>query len=149
MSVTDMDAIMFETDLQKKIAEIRQHKSAASLMKLMQQYDWSEGFEIPLAVITHSCCDLGLALYLFWQSDEARQYYKGESDTDDEYQLAFCKTLVDGLLKGRYKEGSNKFDTGFYGEHLFPEGSAVHELRALKTQRAQKLYADALLQPVL
>lgn len=149
MSDTDMEAIRYERDLQKRIGEVRQLKSAASLMKLMQHYNWNEGFEIPLAVITHSCCDLGLALFLFWESDDARQYYKGEHYTDDEYLLAFCKTLVGGLLKGYYKEGCNKFDTGYYGEHLAPEGSAVHELRALRTQSARQYYADALLQPVL
>lgn len=144
------DTSVYDTGLQQKIDDIRQMKSAASLMKLIQTYAWEDGFEIPLTVITHASCDLGLALFLFWELDEARSYYRGEEqDEADEYRLAFCKTLVEGLMKGKYKAGSNKYDTGFYGADLAPEGSAVHELRALRTRRAKEHYPDPFLYPVL
>lgn len=145
------DTIVYDTGLQPRIDDIRQMKNASSLMKLMQTYNWDDGFEIPLTVITHSSCDLGLALFLFWELDEVRSYYRGEESDNaaDEYRLAFCKTLVEGLIKGKYKAGSNKYDTGFYGEHLAPEGSAVHELRALRTRRAKEHYPDPFLYPVL
>ncbi len=144
-----MDATDRETDLRKKIAAVRQLKSDIALMKLMHGYDWNEGFEIPLTVITHRRCDLGLALFLFWRRHEVQQYYREKVHIGDDYQLAFCKTLINGLLKGAYQPGNNKYDTGCYGAHLAPEGSAVHELRALRTQRAQEHYPDPFLQPVL
>lgn len=143
--------ILDEQNMEKRIAGMRKLNTARALMELATRYHWEDGWEIPLMMVIHARCDLGLALFLFWEFEEARLYFHNQwkAGPGDEYRLAFCQTLVEGLLKGRYPIGENKYDTGFYGMQLSPQGSYEGLVRAVKTIKAREQYPEALLYPVL
>ncbi|WP_118976245.1 DUF4274 domain-containing protein [Taibaiella koreensis] len=127
------------------------------LWALMSHYNWDDGFAIPLETVRHAQCDLGLALMLFWEFDEARIFYDNPeslkrefyNETDNDYRTAFCQTLIDGIRNGHYQPGSNKYDTGFYGEDLDLENASRQRIRAIKTKKARERYEEAFLKPLL
>lgn len=93
-----------------------------TLWELMSQYNWDDGFAVPLAVIQHPACDRGLALRMFWELDDAGQTHyldedsglreayvaEAEHETEEfELLLAYSTALVDGLRNGKFQRGRN------------------------------------------
>lgn len=133
------------------------------LWDLMSAHNWDEGFEIPLAVVTHPRCDRGLALRLYWELDDSarihhsdeenalRELYSAEAEYDPEgFELLgkYCTALVGGLRAGTFPLGRNSFDTGFFGLDDPALTERQRKIRAVHTRRAQREHEDGFLHPV-
>ena len=135
-------------------------KDETALYRLAEEYNWNDGFEVPLAIVQNQACDLGLALMLFWEIDEPKLYVK---DPDSEFlaspdyvpesqqqaKLEFCRILTEGLRESRFAHGANQYDTCFFGEELFEDGSRQAKIREIKTRKALQEYEECFLRPCL
>ncbi|WP_306367831.1 DUF4274 domain-containing protein [Nocardiopsis sp. CC223A] len=146
--------------LADRVAELTDERR---LWELMSAYNWDEGFEVPLAVVTHPRCDRALALRLFWELDDtARIHHSDEANAlrenhtaearyqpeDFDRMVRYCSTLVSGLWEGTFPIGANSFDTGFFGLDDPALTDRQRALRTDRTRRAQQEYEDGFLRPV-
>ncbi|MFL1379478.1 DUF4274 domain-containing protein [Nocardiopsis protaetiae] len=133
------------------------------LWELMSAYNWDEGFEVPLAVVTHPRCDRALALRLFWELDDTAQIHRSDEENglkenyaaearyepeDFGRMVRYCIAVVSGLREGSFPVGANSFDTGFFGFDDPALTDRQRTLRAARTRRAQQEYEDCFLRPV-
>ena len=66
-------------------------------------YNWDDGFEIPLAIINNQFCDLGTALMIFYLAEgEAILDLKLDSDVSGEWE-ELVSVLYDMILNDRFK----------------------------------------------
>ncbi|ALC04511.1 hypothetical protein CDES_00115 [Corynebacterium deserti GIMN1.010] len=66
----------------------------SALWELMSQYNWDDGFIIPLAVSSHPRCDRALALRMFWELDDSAQLHYGLEEVADHemYAKDLCRS---------------------------------------------------------
>lgn len=135
-----------------------------ALWELMSEYNWDDGFVVPLAVVSHPRCDRALALRMFWELDDAAQLHHGDEDaaireiyaSDAEFDpdgfralLAYCNTLVERLREQSFPSGRNRFDTGYFNLDDPTLTERQRAIRAAHTKLAQKEFDDAFIQPAL
>ncbi|MDN3694983.1 DUF4274 domain-containing protein [Chryseobacterium tructae] len=145
-----------EETLNTRLKLLHKIEDPLLLWELMSHYNWDDGFVIPLEVVKHNQCDLGLAMMLFWEFEEAKMYYEDpasivsnyDNTEESTYKSQYCKTLINGIRKGLYLSGVNKYDTGFLGEKMPIEDERKQKMRALKTKRALETYESVFLSPV-
>lgn len=133
------------------------------LWALMSAYNWDDGFEVPLAVVTHPRCDRALALRLYWELDDSaqlhhsnenaalREAYSAEAEHHPEEfdrLVRYCSALVRGLREQTFPIGLNTFDTGFFALDDPALTDRQRTLRAARTRRAQREHEDGFLRPV-
>lgn len=126
------------------------------LRQLVEGYNWDDGIAIPLEIVKHPCCDLGLALLLFWEYDIARMYYldplsiinEYDSEEEKKNKISFCEILISGIRNSTYKAGDTKYDTGFFGEGLYSGDERKRKIRDIKTRKARELYEEVFMKPV-
>ncbi|MGW4480941.1 DUF4274 domain-containing protein [Rhodococcus triatomae] len=160
--MTDIERILtHDADDHGRLADrVSALADETALWALMDDYNWDDGFEVPLAVVRHLRCDRALALRLFWELDDsAREFHDEQTplgstfapyDAEEARRVDdYCRTLVDGLREERFPTGRNTFDTGFF--HLDDPALTERQrkLRAAKTTRTQRDYADGFIRPVL
>lgn len=130
----------------------------------MSEYNWDDGFAVPVAVVQHAQCDRALALRLFWELDDAarihlsdeenalREHYSAEAAYAPEnfqHIVAYATTLTSRLRRGDYPDGANEYDTGYMSVDLPDQTERQRKLRELRTARARREYDDAFLRPAL
>lgn len=135
-----------------------------ALWNLMSEYNWDDGFAVPLAVVQHAHCDRALALRLFWELDDAarihlsdeenalREEYSAEAAYSPEnfkHIVAYATILTGRLRRGDYPDGANEYDTGYMSVDLPDQTERQRKLRELRTARARQEYDDAFLRPAL
>lgn len=83
--------------------------SYSELEKLLDEYNWDDGFEIPKKILDSSCCDLALALKIFYLAD-GFAYLGG---TAEESRLSewkqFIYSLYNSILGDKYKEMGRRY----------------------------------------
>ena len=146
--------------LADRVAELADERR---LWELMSAYNWDDGFEVPLAVVTHPRCDRALALRLFWELDDSAQIHHSDETcalqenytVEARYQpeefdrmVRYCSALVSGLQEGTFPLGANSFDTGFFGFDAPALTDRRRTLRIARTRSAQQEYEDGFLRPV-
>lgn len=134
------------------------------LWALFSDYNWDDGYSLPLAVVRHPRCDRALALRLFWELDDTARIHLSDEDNalgehygptkryqPEEFErlVAYATTLVDGIRRGAYPEGANTFDTGFMESNAPELSESKRKLRALRTKRALAEYDEAFLRPAM
>lgn len=135
-----------------------------ALWELMSEYNWDDGFAVPLAVVSHPRCDRALALRMFWELDDAAQLHHSDeaSGIRDAYSseakydpdgfhtlLTYCTTLVKRLREASFPIGQNRFDTGYFNLEDPTLTVRQRAIRAARTKQAQKRFEESFLQPVL
>lgn len=143
------------------LREIATASDESVLRELLENYNVDDGFAVLLAAVRHPRCDRGLALWLFWEADEAAQHYYADPEElaeaygslaryePEDYAdlVAYCATLVDGLRSGAFPSGRNAFDTGFFGTDDPGLTDRQRAIRAGRTKAAQRDFEDAFLRP--
>ncbi|MDR1795194.1 MAG: DUF4274 domain-containing protein [Erysipelotrichaceae bacterium] len=158
-----VEKILYSKDKSTAAKQVAELTSEEQIWELMENYNWDDGYAVPLAAVSHPCFDRALALYLFWEIDEAPQHYYagGEKGLREIYSymlkyqpeeypvlVKFCKTLVDGIRVGTYPISSHSYDTGFFGFDNPDLTESQTKLRMAKTKLKQKEYEDTFLMPV-
>jgi len=158
-----VEKILCSEDKSAAAEQVAGLTSEEQIRELMENYNWDDGYAVPLAAVTHPGCSRALALYIFWEIDEApRHYYEGGEEglreiysymlkyQPEEYPVLvkFCETLVDGIRAGSYPVGSNSYDTGFFDFDNPDFTESQKKLRMGRTKLKQKEYEDAFLMPV-
>ncbi|QYR16825.1 DUF4274 domain-containing protein [Corynebacterium glutamicum] len=145
-------------------AEIADLSDETALWEIINEYNWDDGFAVPLAVVRHPKCDRALALRLFWDIDETAQIHHSDEESaiaelyastaendpaEFDRIMGYCTTLVEGLRKQTYPRGANRFDTGFFNLEDPSLTDRQRKIRAGKTKFALKNFEEAFLQPEL
>jgi hypothetical protein len=103
-----VDSLLYELEEPAEIASaVSQLRSAEELQHYLLQYNWNDGFGVPLLIAEHPECDLGVAMALFWLADGPR-FYTEEGGTKT--WKDFCKLLADRILTAHYKARQTSFD---------------------------------------
>lgn len=154
-----VENIIRQCNSKTRIDLVKKIDNSEDLFSLIENYNWDDGFELPFVVVSHDKCDLGLALMLFWEFDEPKFYYENpkskwlfsdyEDEKEIEFKINFCNILIEGIKNNQFKKGPNAFDTGFFGEDLYPENDRKSKIRKMKTKRALEEYEEAFLKPCL
>ena len=92
------------------IHDIEKMSTVDELKDAAQEYNWDDGFAIPISIANHRQCDLSVALSLFWLS-EAIVWFTGEVKANEYNQpwASFCSLITNRILNGYYKVGSGGF----------------------------------------
>ncbi len=80
------------------------------LKKILNEYNWDDGFEIPKKILSNQDCDLALALEIFYLAD-GFAYLEGfvkESKLEEWEQ--FIDTLYKDILSGKYSKTSSHYE---------------------------------------
>lgn len=153
-----IDQIIYQEEHEARRLDLTRSINDVNLLRqLVENYNWDDGFAIPVEVVKHPLCDLGLALLLFWEYDTPRMYYQDpvsiineyDSEEEKQHKISFCEILISGIRNGTYKAGVIKYDTGFFGEGLYPGDERKQRIREIKTKKAREQYEEVFMRPVL
>ena len=93
------------------IEMIEDISSADELQRAAIQYNWNDGFRLPVAIANHPQCDLAVALELFWLSDSISWYTKErELNSYNRDWAEFCELITERILSGFYHHGPDSFN---------------------------------------
>lgn len=72
-------------------------------------YNWNNGFDIPLAIINNSACTLGTALMIFYLADGYRYLTERNIVSDFPEWFSFVSGLYERISAGTYTDTSIAF----------------------------------------
>ncbi len=81
-----------------------------NLKKMLEEYNWDNGFEIPLTILNDKNCDLALALEIFYLADGAAYLDGFAKEAGLKEWREFIDTLYKDILKGRYPETGSHYE---------------------------------------
>lgn len=84
--------------------------SYKNLKKMMDNYNWDDGFEIPKKILSSPDCDLALALEIFYLADGFAYLDNFEMETSLKEWNQFIVSLYNDILCGRYIKDSNPYE---------------------------------------
>lgn len=91
---------------------IESTKDSQMLYVLMYNYNWDDGFEVPLKAIENKYCELSTALMIFYMADGMEYLFnknEEEYDEKDEWYI-FITKLYEDIIKRKFLEGDILFD---------------------------------------
>ena len=80
------------------------------LENLLDEYNWADGFETPIEILDNPCCDLALALKIFYLAD-GFAYLDGFAEKSglNEWKQ-FIYSLYNNILDNKYKESGRQYE---------------------------------------
>ncbi len=84
-------------------------KTEEDLDIYLRNYNWDDGFEIPIAILQKECCTLQVALQIFWLADGFTYLQEKEGNLAEPNWTAFMDSLYRNILSGKYKVGKLPF----------------------------------------
>ena len=82
------------------------------LKKVLDEYNWDDGFDIPKEILRNQNCDLALALEIFYLGD-GYAYFIGAADEvgpEQEEWKQFISALYNDILCGKYPKTSRQYE---------------------------------------
>ncbi len=79
------------------------------MKKLLAEYNWDDGLEIPRQIVSDSSCDLAMALEVFWLGDGLSYILNDISDDFDKEWCGFIEKLYNDIINGKYPRTENHF----------------------------------------
>jgi len=103
--------IIFNENEMEALEKVKEVHDSKLLYALIDNYNWSNGFEIPRAVLANNFCDSGVALLTFYRADgyrllEDKDVYKAHSISD---WGGFIKDLYDRIKLADFKLSNVEF----------------------------------------
>ncbi len=82
------------------------------MKKLLAEYNWDDGLEIPKQIVSDSNCDLAMALEVFWLGDGLSYILNDISDyfDIDKEWCEFIEKLYNDIINGKYAVTENHFE---------------------------------------
>ena len=81
------------------------------LQKIVRNYNWDDGFELPQKVLSDERCDLALALEIFYLGDGYRYFQMYENNiAGTQERLEFISKLYDEIVNGKYEKMETHFE---------------------------------------
>jgi hypothetical protein len=113
MEIEDIiNSICYDETLsrQDRVELAKRVSSAKDLSRLLDAYNWDDGYEIPIVIAMHVEADLGVALKLFWLAN-AEAVYLGDFEESQRNRdwVAFCRMLSSRILDGNFANGASEF----------------------------------------
>ena len=79
------------------------------MKRLLDVYNWDDGFAVPQKILEDPDCDLALALEIFFLAD-GYTYLDGMADSPDPAGWReFIRRLADEIIEGRYPKTERGF----------------------------------------
>ena len=91
--------------------EISKIDNSEDLHRIILQYNWDDGFELPQKIIDNKNCELSTALAVFELSD-GLSYLEEKSEPVSDYKkdwFDFVSNLYNRILNGEFPKGDIKF----------------------------------------
>lgn len=79
--------------------------SVETMNQFLDEYNWDDGLEVPYYFVTHSNCDLGTALKMFYLSDGLEILDKQFYDYFDKKWVCFVDLLFHKIKNGEFSTG--------------------------------------------
>lgn len=80
------------------------------LEKIMNEYNWDDGFSIPKKILGNPHCDLAMALKIFYLAD-GFAYLDGFAEkTELEEWKQFMYSLYTDILNNKYRKSSRPYE---------------------------------------
>ena len=97
------------TDEEEIFEEISKIDNPEDLHRIILNYNWDDGFELPQKVLDNKNCETTTALTIFFlaEGDEFLQE-KSKSAYDEEW-YSFVYNLYKKIIDGKFKQGEIKF----------------------------------------
>jgi hypothetical protein len=102
-----------------RVERVQGLSSADDLIRLLEVYNWDDGYDVPTAIALHPAADLAVALKLYWLAN-ADQWH-GNDDLPSPYYLpdrTFGRLISERILSGCYAAGTASWEPGFTGLDL-------------------------------
>lgn len=102
--------MLYEKDVEDVLNELHAITDPEILYVYAYNYNWDNGFEIPKNIILKDCCDLSIALMIFYSADGVRYLQNKEENNDNlrEWSL-FIKDLYCMILNNKFIISDIKF----------------------------------------
>ncbi|MCM1495314.1 MAG: DUF4274 domain-containing protein [Bacteroides sp.] len=84
--------------------------SVKDLEKILNEYNWDDGFKFPQKLLNHPDCDLALALEIFYLAD-GFAYLDGyiEETSLEEWKQFIC-SLYNDIISGKYIKSDRQYE---------------------------------------
>jgi len=80
------------------------------LRRVLNEYNWDDGFKFPEKLLVHPDCDLGLALEIFYLADGYAYLIDNSSCSGRKEWKQFIEKLYADILSGRYARTDASFE---------------------------------------
>lgn len=90
-------------------------------------YNWNNGFDIPLEIINNSSCTLGTALMIFYLADGYRYLIERTETSDIPEWLSFVSELYRQITAGKYTDTSIAFSVPLSKVQIFKLKKQLNE----------------------
>lgn len=81
----------------------------SDLKRILREYNWDDGFEVPKEILSDPNCDLALALELFYLADGYSYLEKSDHTTDLQKWNSFIATLYRDILEHKFRKTDTPF----------------------------------------
>ncbi len=79
------------------------------LRKIINEYNWDDGFDLPKKLLDNPDCDLALALEIFYLADGYSYLNDKTKSTSLKEWTLFVEKLYDEILQGKYIKTTSTF----------------------------------------
>ena len=93
---------------------------------LMYNYNWDDGFEVPLKAIENPCCQLSTALMIFHMADGVEYLLNKDEEEFDEWYL-FVSRLYKDIMNNKFADGDILFDPDLSKVQMFKLKKVLEE----------------------
>lgn len=101
--------MVYNKDSREILNFISQTNDTELLYNFAYNYNWENGFDIPMAIINNRACNLSIALLIFYRAD-GFTYLQNEAENQNLPQWSFfIKQLYESIMKGKYERDNIGF----------------------------------------
>lgn len=101
--------ILYEMDYNEAVRYISEIKNSKLLHILAGNYNWNDGFDIPLAIINNKHCDIGTALMIFEYSEGYIMFFDDKWKETLNFHTKFISNLKLRIETNDFKYKNIKF----------------------------------------
>ena len=109
MNINEIKKHLYNDSLESAKKYITSVKDEETLYVYTNNYNWDNGFDIPISIINNPSCSLSVALLIFHLADGIT--YLNTKSTNDNLPewSAFIETLYNKIISNTYKPGTVSF----------------------------------------
>lgn len=102
---------IYNMSLNEKLAEVENIGDSDLLHLIMYNYNWDDGFEIPIIVIENQNCEMSTALMIFYSAGGEEVLANKQSiSTNKNGRLKFLSELYNSIIANKFTRGDIYFE---------------------------------------
>ena len=109
MDTSAIEKLLYDSSSSTVLKWIRNNTDPKALYLLAYNYNWDEGFEIPICISNSKYCTLSTALLLFYRAEGELYLQNKHDDNSDKEWYSFISELYKKILLNVYPNSDIQF----------------------------------------